>query len=159
VGEVIEALLPSQARIAFLVAAERHRANLDGHEFWRLPSDPPPGSDALADSLQDLEQSGIEFVVIPEAAFEWMDEHDDVADRLRGRHRFVMRQEHLCEIYELQAPPAESSPKRASSQAAESQDESPKTGEGQDPGGERRRSFGEKLRDLLFPSRRNGRRP
>jgi hypothetical protein len=147
VRELIEALLPSQARIAFLVASDRDRRDLGGHEIWRMPSDSPSNSGDLMDSLDSLERSGIEFIVIPASAFDWLSEHGEVADRLRTRHRFVTRQEHLCEIYELQGPTQEpSAPVRVR--------EEPVVERGED-----RRSFGEKLRNVLFPARRNGRRP
>jgi hypothetical protein len=165
VREVMNALLPSQARVAFLVAAERHRANLGGHEIWRLPDDPLPGSDDLMDSMSSLEKSGIEFIVIPASAFDWLAEHDEVAERLRQRHRFVTRQEHLCEIYELREPPAEPSPKEVAKETSEQS--SRERAEQRAEGGEEThdaddgapRSFGEKLRDFLFPPRRNGHQP
>jgi hypothetical protein len=85
--------------------------------------------------------------VIPAIAFDWLSDHPEVSDRLRSQHRFVTRQEHLCEIFELHPPVVEPSPQRSE----ESNVEAPR-GRGQD-----RLSFGEKLRGFLFPSRRNDR--
>jgi hypothetical protein len=157
VREVIEALLPSRARIAFLIAAEPVGADLGGHEVWALPSD-SPSPDRLIDSIKALEESGIEFVVIPESSFDWLAEHAEVGDRLRKRHRFVTRQEHLCEIYELQgrAPHGEEAADETAEQEPTEGAQGGKPHEESNAGG---RSFGEKLRGVLFPSRRNGPRP
>jgi hypothetical protein len=147
VRELIDALLPAQARIAFLVA-DLKDTGLDGHETWRMPTEPESEWEALHDSLRALEGSGIQFIVIPSSAFGWLAEHPEVAERLQARHRFVTRQEHLCEIYELCAPAAETARHPTQTSNAGSN-------EGR---GESRRSFGEKLRSFLFSSRRNDRR-
>ena len=159
VREVIEALLPSRARIAFLIAAEPVGADLGGHEVWALPSD-SPSPNGLMDSIRALEESGIEFVVIPESSFDWLAEHAEVGDRLRKHHRFVTRQEHLCEIYELQTPSRKPQGEKAAAGAAEQEPiEGAQAGEPHKESNAGGRSFGDKLRGVLFPSRRNGHRP
>jgi hypothetical protein len=147
VRELIDALLPEQARIAFL-AADLQGTGLDGHETWRMPAEPQSDPEALTESLGMLEQSGIQFIVIPSSAFSWLAEHPEVAERLQIRHRFVMRQENLCEIYELSGPATEPARNGAETRRADSSEER----------SARPRSLGEKLRSFLFPSRRNGRR-
>jgi hypothetical protein len=139
--EVVAALLPSDARIALLAATPAEGAAPEGQATWLMPQRPQADSNHVIESIQSLEASGIQFIVIPASAFEWLDEHPEVAQRLRTRHRFVTRQEHLCEIYELEPSTAERSEHGSNESAAAT------------------RSFGELLRNLLSPSRRNGHRP
>jgi hypothetical protein len=84
------------------VALEEYRA-------WQFPGTGPGGENgsAVLSHLRALEASGAEFLVIPRTAFDWLERHPEIADRLKSRHRFVTRQEHVCEIYELCAPVAE----------------------------------------------------
>jgi hypothetical protein len=47
----------------------------------------------------------VEFLVIPSSAYRWLEEHPALAEALRRDHRMTTRQEHICEIHELNAPP------------------------------------------------------
>jgi hypothetical protein len=148
--EVVEGLLPDSATVAFLSLRAGELDGLEGHQQWVLPGT-TIGEDLA--SMTRLEQSGIEFVVVPASIFDWVDEHPQVANRLRSGHRFITRQEHLCEIYEL-VPGTEP---RSSTEAAgpiETASPSPSGAATAEPG-PARRSLGEWLRDLFF-SRRNG---
>jgi hypothetical protein len=144
--ELIAALLPSEAQLAFVAFTPADAAGLGGHSTWLVPQPPRADSKHMMESIRSLERSGVQFVVIPASAFEWLDEHPQVAQRLRSRHRFVTRQEHLCEIYQLEShqpdPPV----------AAQSE-------HGSEEGTAGARSFGELLRNLFSSSRRNGYRP
>ena len=55
-------------------------------------------SDQIADGLR---ASGVEFLVIPRSVFGWRDRHPEFVEHLKRHHRFVTRQESLCEIYAL----------------------------------------------------------
>jgi hypothetical protein len=145
--ELIHALLPENARIAILGAGGAVDAGANGHDTWLMPREPADAS-AVRQSLGSLEHSGIEFIVIPSAAFDWLEDHPEVTERLRRRHRFVTRQQHLCEIYELVTPDAGRPPQRSAERQAPDHDGR----------GHGKRSFGEMLRSMLFPSRRNARR-
>jgi hypothetical protein len=145
---VVTALLPDDARIAVLGAGPGGAERVDGHNTWLMPAEPPADRGAVMQSFGALEHSGFQFVVIPASEFEWLEEHPDVTDRLRDRHRFVTRQQHLCEIYELAPQAAPDPPPRASLDSNEQSRED----RSQD-----RRSFGDMLRGL-FSSRRDARR-
>jgi hypothetical protein len=136
---VIQALLPPHAELAVLQPAGTGASGPDGVQTWLMPQ--YPDAKSLSKSLSALEQSGIQFVVIPKSAFDWLDDNPQVTEWLRDRHRFVTRQEHLCEIYELH-------PQAAYNQL-----------HGSEEGNATKRSFGEKLRGILFSSRRNGQQP
>jgi hypothetical protein len=77
VSGVVERLLPPDATIATL------------------------GVGADLAELEKLESQGIDFVVIPHAAFAWLDRRPNLRRHLREHHRLVTRQQHTCEIYEL----------------------------------------------------------
>jgi hypothetical protein len=145
--ELIHALLPQNARIAVLTAGETAGAGVEGHERWLIPKEAADPR-AVLQSLGSLEHSGIQFIVIPSSASDWIEEHPEVTDRLRSRHRLVTRQQYVCDIYELDPPPAGRPPQISVESHAEDRDRP----------SQNRRSFGEMLRGLLFPSRRNGRR-
>ena len=135
--EVLEGLLPAGARIAFLSVGAEHPGGFDGLKAWRPPKEAETDRTAAIESLNALVESGIQFVVVPRAAFDWLDDQPDLLECLRARHRFVTRQERLCEIYEMR-------PRAAEGSLHESESSNTST-----------RSFGEILRGILFPSRRN----
>ena len=141
--ELIAALLPADAQVVYIALTPADAASLDESATWLMPQPPHADSNQVIESIRRLEQSGARFVVIPASAFEWLDEHPDVMDRLRSRHTFITRQEHLCEIYKLD--PYQPDPPVGSEQG----------GRESTAGA---RSFGELLRNF-FSSRRNGNRP
>ncbi len=70
---------------------------------------------------------GAEFLIVPQSAFEWLDEHAGLHEHLRTNHVLVTHQKHVCDVYELcppepreqvevaqQAPAAEHPPARRS---------------------------------------------
>ncbi len=133
--EVMEGLLPEGFRVSFLaVTAEE----LSGRSENGMPAglqradfaDPA----AAIEHLSRLERSGPQFVVVREPLFDWLDDHPEVREHLR-RHRFVTRQDHLCEIYEIVTPLT----KPLSTLSATEDVERP--------------SFGARLRRILFPTR------
>jgi hypothetical protein len=143
--ELLDGLLPGDARVALLDSGSGTVDSVGGHDKWLMPKEPPADPHAVMDSLGSLEHSGVQFLVIPANSFDWLSEHPEVSDRLRSCHRFVTRQEHLCEIFELHPPVVEPSPTEREESNLEAQQ-----GRGQD-----RPSLGEKLRGFFFPSRRN----
>ena len=74
-----------------------------------------------------------------EPLFDWLDDNPEVRAQLQ-RHRFVTRQDHLCEIYEIVTRPTKPLPTRSAKEDAD------------------RPSLGARLRRILFPTRRNGKR-
>jgi hypothetical protein len=51
--------------------------------------------------LAALSERGVQFLVVPRSASGWVKPHPELETHLREHHRLIMRQEHLCEIYEL----------------------------------------------------------
>jgi hypothetical protein len=98
-AEVIDRLLPAGATLAVLAEAEDGPAALGGEAGIEFR--PGPDDASAIDDLRELRARGAEYLVVPRIAFDWLDDHADFARHLRERHRFVTRQQYLCEIYEL----------------------------------------------------------
>lgn len=139
--EVIEALLPEKAIISYLAVPTAEIAGLAGHHPWVVSQKPDADPADAIESLMGLTRSGIQFLVIPDCAFDWLEDRPELLEHLQTQHRFVTRQERLCEIYEIRPRAAERSLHE------------------RENGNASRRSFGEVLRGILFPSRRNGHQP
>jgi hypothetical protein len=153
--EVIGSLLPGNARIAFLEVDGNGSSGVAGGQKWLLPHEASSDPTAAIESLDRLEQSGVDFVIITHPLFDWAEEHPALLERLRSRHRFVTRQEHLCEIYELRVqapPPPPPTPPREEAESNVESEASNARGEQDDAG---RRSVGEKLRSFFSSSRRD----
>ena len=130
-GELLGSLLPEDARTAILAVAGQDSVELDGYETWLVPGN----SEGLRDALARLERSAVRFVVVPKTLFGWMEDQPKPAHDLQERHRIVTRQAHLCEVYELRRASAGTEERNGSA-----------------------RSFGERLKSLIFRRRRNDRR-
>jgi GT2 family glycosyltransferase len=104
VGGVIESLIPKRARLAVATRHERDLAGLSAPRAVPLPL--AEGEAEQIAAVQRLAEDGIEFLVIPHAAFGWMAEQTGFTRFLRENHRFLTRQQHRCEIYELRSPSA-----------------------------------------------------
>jgi hypothetical protein len=85
--ELLDALLPPRAPIALVTAGDAV-PDLGDRPVLPLPGrvKPPP-------RLPDAR-----FLVVPEAASLWLDENGDLLER---EHRLVIRQQHVCVVYEL----------------------------------------------------------
>jgi hypothetical protein len=77
IGEIVQRLLPPDAETEILT-----------------------GDASAPDDLDQMIQLGIRFLVVPRSASGWLTPLPQLEEQLQ-HHRMVMRQEHLCEIYEL----------------------------------------------------------
>jgi hypothetical protein len=145
--DLLDSLLPEDARTAILTTSERQFAGLDGYEAWLVPRKLSESPEGVSGLVARLAENGVRFVVVPEALFGWMEAHPDLADHLLGHHRLVTRQAHLCEVYEL----------RHHQQPVVAQPVPAPPGAGTGKGNGRARSFGESLKSVLFRARRNER--
>ncbi len=128
--EVIDGLLPEGAKVGLLSTGG---AGTPAGLLQADLADP----EAAIDQLHNLETDGTQFVVVPGMLFDWLADNPEVRQQL-NRHRFITKQAHLCEIYEL-LPATEERPPRESEET-----------------GTTRTSFGEVLRRILLRSRRHG---
>jgi hypothetical protein len=116
----LESLLPGDARIAVTGRHARDLLGLDPAQASWLS--PVTDEGAAIARVELLASEGTEFLVIPQSAFGWLEDRPGLYEHLRARHRFVTRQEQVCEIYELEAPapaqPEEEQPAATSPQPA-----------------------------------------
>ena len=142
--DVVQGLLPDGSRVSFLaVTAEELRGHAGNGTPAGLQRADFADPAAAIEHLARLERSGAQFVVVREPLFDWLDDNPDVRARLR-RHRFVTRQEHLCEIYEIEPSYSMVSTPTPTPSSKEVADGGP--------------SLGARLRRIFFPSRRNAER-
>lgn len=99
VAEVVGFLLPPEARIAVMRTEPNGLAGLDPK---RAVAFQPAEDDAsAAAAVDDLAAEGVGFLLVPRTSFASLEMRPGLRDHLRQRHRFVTRQRHVCEIYEL----------------------------------------------------------
>jgi hypothetical protein len=107
--EVAHNLLPQDAVVVVVSEGDDALIALDEQQGWHFPRaetgahagyDPLDSAAAVAD-LKSLEPKGAQFLLIPCTAFTWLDRYPGFAQYLRHHHRFITRQENVCEIYEL----------------------------------------------------------
>jgi hypothetical protein len=97
-AHIIEKLLPAEARVAVVEGGDV----LVGLDPARVVEFRITGGNApVAATLKQLMSEGADYLVVPRARFDWIDQESELAQELRAHHRLVMRQEHVCEIYEL----------------------------------------------------------
>ena len=105
----LEALLPSGAHAAIvtkgdsdLLASTRMKAvhfpmQADGLWAGYHPLD----SAACIAHLDELRAAGVRWFVVPHSLFWWADFYAEFFAHLATRHRLIVRQSHLCVVYQL----------------------------------------------------------
>ena len=99
VSEVIRRLLPRDATIAIVTEGGNGLGGFDPERTVQYQ--PGPDDTSAVEGLGELAARGAAFLVIPRSAFGWLAQRPLLQRNLREQHIFVMRQQHLCEIYEL----------------------------------------------------------
>jgi hypothetical protein len=99
--DLVQRLLPSAARIAVAIPPEGDSDILPGTDVWRLPDPDRQDQPSAIEEMTVLQSRGVEFLIIPRSAFDWLERHSDVQRHLSREHRFVTRQKSLGAIYEL----------------------------------------------------------
>jgi hypothetical protein len=94
-------ILPEGARVAVLNPGTGPVP--PGAEPWQPPQAAVADPREADRQLDALATKGVEFLVIPSAAFDWLRAHPALGETLGRGHRLVTRQQHVCEIYELSA--------------------------------------------------------
>jgi hypothetical protein len=100
-SSLLDSLLPSGTRLAGLSVGNGPAPS--GAEPWQPPPAAVGDVEATERELDALASGGVEFLVIPRSAFEWIRMHPALAEALRRGHQLVTHQQHVCEIYELSA--------------------------------------------------------
>ena len=108
---VASSLLPVGARVLVVTRGDDRLLDLGGPIGWHFPQreggdhaseDLPDGDYAIA-QLHFLRQAGAEYLLVPRAAFSWLDACTDLRTYLQRQLSVVTSQENVCTIYDLHA--------------------------------------------------------
>jgi hypothetical protein len=83
------------------------------------------GDDPVTE-LEALREKGVRYLAIPQTAFGWLGMQSDLVKKLRQSSRFITRQEHVCEVYELGTSDSEKSTGKRSGADVEDSGAAPK---------------------------------
>jgi hypothetical protein len=97
---IADSLLPDGAGVALLTLGEGLTAFAEDCG-WQVVTAQPLAEGDGASLVGQVQQGGAEFLIVARTAFEWMDQYPELRRHLRASSRFVTRQEHVCELYEL----------------------------------------------------------
>ena len=97
-SDVLRSLLPENARLAAVAGP----SGLGMRNVMLFPND--LSEDQAVEHVDRLTATGIQFLVVPRDTFRWLAAQPRLEEHLRTQHRFVTRQSHACEIYELGRP-------------------------------------------------------
>jgi GT2 family glycosyltransferase len=111
-SDVVRSLLPENARLAVVAG----RSGLGLRNVMLFPND--LSEDQAVKHVDRLTATGIQFLVVPRDAFGWLAAQPRLEEHLRTQHRFVTRQSHACEIYELVTTAESQDPEPARPEAA-----------------------------------------
>lgn len=106
VQEVVDAILPADATVLVLSGGDRRLLELGGRRAWHFPQGEegayrrqPADRPVLDAQLDRLRQAGARFLVVPQTMFEWL-ESAQLKPLLEERFRLLVRQQHVCLIFE-----------------------------------------------------------
>ena len=100
-GEFLATILPSEAKTVVLNGSAGSLPF--GAEGWQPPQRSLSEPEACEREISTLAANAVEFLVVPQGAFEWSETHPTFGEALRSNHRLVTRQRYICEVYELMA--------------------------------------------------------
>jgi hypothetical protein len=122
IRDLLQSLLPPGTKVGVVSLGNAELAKLDDLDGVEFPSPYLAEGAPVATQLAAIRGVGAEFLVVPRTAFSWLDQQQELTELLRAHHRFVTRQEHVCEVWRLgsgdEAPPSpEQQPERQESAA------------------------------------------
>jgi hypothetical protein len=146
-SELLENLLPGEARTAVLVVAREDNVKLDRYETCFIPRITRDDTEGLREDLERIEADGVRFLVVPRTLFAWLEDNPELSEYLQGSHRLITRQANLCQVYELHKSlrPVEVEAVRTTAHSPEEE----KNGSAH--------SFGQRLKNVIFRARRDDR--
>jgi hypothetical protein len=112
IRQLVGSVLPQNARVIVAIDGDDDLLDLDGRPTRPLlergtgiAAVAYPGSSAeLIGRLEMLYEQGARYVVIPSTVFWWLEHYPAFADYLERRQRTILRQQHICAIFELARP-------------------------------------------------------
>jgi hypothetical protein len=101
IRSIAQSVLPDEACVLLVTGGDDALL-----EVGRPDTRPFPKSESGAiRDLEELRGQGADFLIVPETQYPWLDRHADFRRHLERHHRLVLRQAHVCLIYELTGEP------------------------------------------------------
>ena len=97
--DYLEKLISTDSSVVLLGATEEALAALA--PLRALPLAPSEGGEDLLAALRQRAEAGADYLVVPRAADEWLDDHAEAATELEAACRKIADQRHLCRVFEL----------------------------------------------------------
>jgi hypothetical protein len=106
--QLLASLLPAGSEVAVVSLGNKR---LLAHDVLREREFASSGDDPVTE-LEALREKGVRYLAIPQTAFGWLGMQSELVERLRQSSRFITRQEHVCEVYELSMSDSEGSTRK-----------------------------------------------
>jgi hypothetical protein len=111
VRSLASSLLPVGSKVLVVTRGDDRLLDLGGPIGWHFPqraggyhaTEDPPGGDYAIAQLNFLRQAGAEYLLVPRAAFPWLDAYSGFRTYLQQQLPVVTSQENVCTIYDLHA--------------------------------------------------------
>ncbi len=109
VAELVDTLLPRGANVAVVSSGDERFVRLHGRRAAHFPADAagprpdgeqPEPEEALA-ALDAMQESGVEYLVVPSMSPSWLDDHPDFLVEVGRRFPCVVRREGVCSVFEV----------------------------------------------------------
>jgi hypothetical protein len=109
VRSVIAATTPSDSTVLVVSRGDDLLVDLEDRRGWHFPQESdgtyagyyPADSEEAIGHLDDLVESGADYLVLPRTAFWWPDHYAELARHLAAHFRLVVRLDETCLIYAL----------------------------------------------------------
>jgi hypothetical protein len=106
---VVASILPPESSVLVVSNGDPDLVELDRCEGLHFPQDSdgdyagyhPADSQTAIQHLEELRQRGARYLVFPKPSTWWLDHYEDFRRYLESRYRTVMRQRHVCTIFDL----------------------------------------------------------
>lgn len=120
--QLLTSLLPAGSEVAVVSLGNE---TLLAHDALREREFASSAEDPVTE-LESLREKGVRYLAIPQTAFGWLGTQSDLVKRLRQSSRFVTRQEHVCEVYELSTREGEESTRKQTGAGVEESGAAPR---------------------------------
>jgi len=102
---VVDSILPPDSRVLVLSNGDAGLLELGRRVAFHFPQDAngshPVDSAAAIAQLEELRRTGAHFFVVPKSAWCWFDHHQEFGRYLETKYRAIVRQRHVCTIFDL----------------------------------------------------------
>jgi hypothetical protein len=106
---LIDSILPPEAKVVVVSNGDQELLDLGRRMALQFPQNANGAnagsyrsdSAAAIAQLEELRQTGGRFLVVPKTAACWLDRNLDFTRHLEANYRAIVRQRHVCTIFDL----------------------------------------------------------